>query len=75
MKGKIDMSNEEDQCEEGESTEPLERTPQQTIAAINWAFQRMDEEWLQNELGTEAVDVIYDALNLLLEKCEKEVQG
>jgi hypothetical protein len=46
---------------------------QTKLQIIQAAFRKMDEEWLQNELGDGITDVIYDALMLLQEAEEKKL--
>jgi hypothetical protein len=61
--GEIDM---EDEGGNGQ------RTPSETIALAHEALTQMDRPWIQRVFGDEVTDVIYDALNLLVEMAEKE---
>src|SRR5579884_900507 len=49
-----------------------QRTPSETIALAHEALTQMDKPWIQRVFGDDVTDVIYDALNLLIEMAEKE---
>jgi hypothetical protein len=51
--------------------EPQERSPEEDIACAESALATLSEAWVQNIFGAEVADVVFDALNELIESRQK----
>lgn len=72
MRWSGDLSFDDDDIDEEDfEEEEEEKSPEELIDLAHKALERMSEEWLQNEFGTEIADVIFDALNLFIEEKRK----
>jgi hypothetical protein len=58
------FSDDEDEANEGET----ERSPQEEIACAQSALTTLSQEWTQNVFGDDVTDVLFDALNELIDR-------